>query len=290
MKTFKQYIIEAEKPKKEYEIISNSHGAHASIGVSAKNPYHNKPKEYEVISNSHGAHASKPTKLKENTEHPSFEEHFMPNVKSTSDRYGFDTHMDKHLKDLHEAHPHSARGEFHQNVFTQGSGGITRDLIRHHTEGVPLKHGKFVHDLDKHGFLPAKHKFDTYSGVGFNIKNAEPAGKSKQGNPVYHQPTYLSSSIDKHVANSFALTAARKADSKDAHILHWHHNEDDPVGVVGNHSDYPAEREVLIPRTNSTEAKHHIEHLSTDKYNDQFGNTVHVHHVKRIPESEITKD
>ena len=71
--------------------------------------------------------------------------------------------------------------------------------------------------------------------------------------------------------------------------MHWHHNEHDPVGVVGKHSDYPAEKEVLIPRTESTKDKHHIEHLGTDKYNDQFGNTVHVHHVKRIPESEITK-
>ena len=78
--------------------------------------------------------------------------------------------------------------------------------------------------------------------------------------------------------------------SKETHILHWHHNEHDPVGVVGNDSDYPAEREVLIPRTGSTKDRHHIEHLSTDKYNDHFGNTVHVHHVKRIPESEITKD
>jgi hypothetical protein len=285
MKTFKQFIFESAKPK-EYEVISNSHGAHAAI----ENPYHKKTKEYEVISNSHGSHASKPTKLKENTEHPSFEEHFMPKIKSTDDRNEFNKGMDDHMDNLHEAHLHSARGEFHQNFFTQGSSGITADLIGHHTEGTPLKHGKFVNDLDKHGFLPAKHKFDTYSGVGFNIKNAEPAGKSKQGNLVYHQPTYLSSSIDKHVANSFALTAARKNDTKDAHILHWHHDEHDPVGVVGNNSEYPQEREVLIPRTESTEAKHHIEHLGTGKYNDQFGNTVHVHHVKRIPESEITKD
>jgi hypothetical protein len=290
MKTFKQFIFESEKPKKEYEIISNSHGAHASIDVFAKNPYHDKPKEYEIISNSHGSHASKPTKLKENTEHPSFEEHFLPKIKSADDRIEFNKGMDDHMDNLHASHPHTSKGKFHLNEFTAGSSGITRDLIRHHTEGVPLEHEHFVHNLDRHGFVPAKHKFDTYSGVGFNIKNAEPAGKSKEGNPVYHQPTYLSSSIDKHVANSFALTPASRNNSKEAHILHWHHNEHDPVGVVGKHSDYPAEKEVLIPRTESTKDKHHIEHLGTDKYNDQFGYTVHVHHVKRIPESQITKD
>jgi hypothetical protein len=288
MKTFKQFIFESEKPK-EYEIISNSHGTHASIDKHTKKPYHDKPKEYEIISNSHGSHASKPTKLKENTEHPSFEEHFLPKIKSADDRIKFNKGIDDHMDNLHARHPHTSKGKFHLNEFTAGSSGITRDLVRHHTEGVPLEHEHFVHNLDRHGFVPAKHKFDTYSGVGFNIKNAEPVGKSKQGNPVYHQPTYLSSSIDKHVARSFALTPTARNNSKDAHILHWHHNEHDPVGVVGNDSDYPAEKEVLIPRTESTKDKHHIEHLGTDKYNDQFGNTVHVHHVKRIPESEITK-
>jgi hypothetical protein len=282
MKTFKQFIFESEKPK-EYEIISNSHGAHALIDKHTKKP----KKEYEIISNSHGSHASKPTKLKENTEHPSFEEHFLPKINSADHRTEFNKSMDDHMDNLHASHPHTSEGKLHLNEFTAGSSGITHDLIQHHTKGAPLRHERFIHDLDRHGFVPAKHKFDTYSGVGFNIKNAEPAGKSKQGNPVYHQPTYLSSSIDKNVAKSFAYAPAV---NKEAHILHWHHNEHDPVGVVGNDSDFPAEKEVLIPRTESTKDKHHIEHLGTDKYNDQFGNTVHVHHVKRIPESEIVKD
>ena len=286
MKTFKQYIIEAEKPKKEYEIISNCHGTHASIDKHTEKPKN----EYEVISNSHGAHASKPTKLKENTEHPNFEEHFLPKLSSEKERDAYDNGMYKSMDNLHETHPHTSKGKFHLNEFTQGSDGITRDLIRHHTEGAPLEHEHFVHNLDKHGFVPARHKFDTYSGVGFNIKNAEPAGKSKQGNPVYHQPTYLSSSVDKNIAASFAFAAAKRNKSKDVHVLHWHHNEHDPVGVVGEHSKYAHEHEVLIPRTESTGNRHHIEHMGTDKYRDNNGNTVHVHHVKRIPESQITKD
>ena len=290
MKTFKQFIFESEKPK-EYEIISNSHGAHASCDRFKKTTSNKKPKEYEIISNSHGTHANLPTKLKENTEHPSIKTHFLPNIESDEDRHHHNSTMNKRLMDLHETHQHTSKGKFHLNEFTRGSSKITRDLIRHHTEGAPLEHEHehFVHNLDKHCFVPAKHKFDTYSGVGFNIKNAEPAGKSKQGNPVYHQPTYLSSSIDKHVANTFAKTSASKNGSTDTHILHWHHNENDPVGIVGNDSEYQDEREVLIPRTESTKDRHHIEHMGTDLYTGESGHAVHVHHVRRIPESEIIK-
>jgi len=290
MKTFKQFIFESEKPK-EYEIISNSHGAHASIDVFAKTSSNKKPKkEYEIISNSHGAHASKPTKLKENTEHPSINTHFLPNIKSDEDRHYHNSTMNKHLMDLHDAHTHSDKGVEHQQTFTKGSRKITNDLIQHHTKGVPIHHQEYVHDLDKHGFLPAKHKFDTYSGVGFNIKNAELAGKSKEGNSVYHQPTYLSSSIDKHVAHTFAKTSASKNDSLgEQHILHWHHREHDPVGIIGSNSEYPDEKEILIPRTDATKDRHHIEHMGTEMY-DSYGNTVHVHHVRRIPESEIKRN
>ena len=262
MKTFKQFIHESEKPK-EYEIISNSHGAHAKIT---------------------------PVKLKENTEHPSVEEHFLPKFKSLADRFAHNNNMDKQIEGLHKTHPHTDKGEFHLNEFTKGSAGLTKDLLRHHTEGEPLVHENLVRDLDTHGFVPAKHKFATYSGVGFDIKNAKPVGKSKEGNLVYHQPTYLSSSIDKHIAKSFAGESALRSKSKNEHILHWHHHEHDPVGIIGIHSEFPNEHEVLIPRTNSTKDRHHIEHIGTDKYNTQFGNTVHVHHVRRIPESEITKD
>jgi hypothetical protein len=289
MKTFKQFIFESEKPK-EYEVISNSHGAHATIDKHTKKP----KKEYEVISNSHGAHASKSTKLKEERlrlhPHPSFEEHFLPKISSKKESDAYDKGIGKSMDTLHKNYMHSDEGRKQLKQFTEGSAGITSDLVKHHTNNRPLIHKKQIDNLDKHGFISARHKFDTYSGVGFNIKNAKPAGKSKQGNLVYHQPTYLSSSIDKHVAGEFGLQAAKRNKSKDVHILHWHHNEGNPIGVIGKHSEYPHEHEVLIPRTETTENRHHIEHIGTDKYRDDNGNTVHVHHVKRILESQITKD
>ena len=36
--------------------------------------------------------------------------------------------------------------------------------------------------------------------------------------------------------------------------------------------------------------KYHIEHMGTDTHHDQDGNVYKIHHVKRIPESEIIKD
>jgi hypothetical protein len=300
MKSFKQFIFEGTKPiDTQYEVISNSHGAHAlkdafskSNTTDKQNPYYKSAKEYEVISNSHGAHANLPTKLKENTENtelPSFEKNFLPDIKTADDRMEFNKGIDAHIDKLHKAHAHSKEGKSHQNKFTEGSSGVTADLIKHHTENKPLEHKEFIENLDKHAFVPAKHDFSTYSGVGFNIKNVKPVGKSKEGNPVHHATTFMSSSIDPHVSTSFGQTAARRNETNDVHILHWHHKKGDPIGVVGKHSEFPAENEVLVPRTESTPEKYHIEHISTDKYRDQYGHNVHVHHVKRIPESEIIK-
>jgi hypothetical protein len=58
--------------------------------------------------------------------------------------------------------------------------------------------------------------------------------------------------------------------------------------VIGKHSSYRDEHEVLIPRTDSTKHKFHIEYLGTDTYDDA-GGKVYVHKVKRVPASEITK-
>jgi hypothetical protein len=113
----------------------------------------------------------------------------------------------------------------------------------------------------------------------------------------------MSSSTDKSIAHFFAKKHEKKRapgffgalkepikDHSPKHIFHWHHEKDQPIGVVGKHSFYPAEKEVLIPRTESTPEKYHIEHLGTDKYTSHNGVEYNVHHVRRIPESEIIKN
>ena len=163
-------------------------------------------------------------------------------------------------------------------------------LVQHYYEGGNLssEHIMRVQDLDKHGFIPANKKMDTYSGVGFDIRNVKHVGVSKEGHKVYHQPAYLSSSISKHTASAFADEAAENNESDEKHILHWHHDKGQSVGVIGKHSKHEYEHEVLVPRTDSTHHKYHIEHLKTETYME-YGKPVHVHHVRRIPESEIIK-
>ena len=260
MKRFKEYI------KPEEEFISNSHGKHARI----------KSKDYykeDTVSN--------------------FEKDYLPKNENVP-IMGSPGNGSTHIDELHNTHPHSDKGAAAHKKFTAGSETLTKALLDREKTKEPFTKdsfdGNLASHLDNHGFTKLKHPLDTYSGVGFNIKNVTPVGKSKEGNPVYRQPTYMSSSMNKNVAASFARTSAKNDRDGVSHIFHWHHKEGDNVGVVGNNSNYPEEQEVLVPRTDSSPEKYHIEHMSTSSYGDKWGNTVLVHHVKRIPESETIKD
>ena len=264
MKTFKEY-----NKKHKYEDISNSHGAHAG---------------FEDISNSHGAHATNESDENE----------------SPIDKYT--GHNDNaHLSDTHEhqikklelSHPVTSDiGKDALKKYTSVSRHITSDLIDSHKSGKPVTTqdtNDVTHGLDNHAFSPLKHKLDTYSGTNFDINNSKSVGKSKSGNKVYKSPTYMSSSLDKSIAVQFANRNSPGGRAP-RHIMHWHHNEHDPVSVIGSHSHYPEEHEVLIPRTDATPEKHHIEHLRTDVVNNSNGSVYHIHHVRRVPESEIIKN
>lgn len=273
MKRFIQFISEARAPKEEH--IFNSHGTHA-FKFKPHNPYYGrKRKRFSLI---------------EGSDHPSLETEYLNLDKdskySTSKK---DTDSEKRINELHDQHEHTDQGKLYHKQFTQDSTNFTEDLLHNHVYKTPLKYEDFVKGIDKHGFVPAKKNFESYSGVGFNLKNVKPVGKSKNGNPVYPQPTYMSSSVNKNVANGFAEIGGNKKNLPDRHIFHWHHEEHQPVAVIGNHSEYPLEKEVLIPRTGSTKQKYHIEHTGTDTYMNQFGMLTHVHHVRRIPQSEIVK-
>ena len=255
----------------------------------------NEPKE-EFIFNSHGSHANikrKPDILEETKpELGSFEKTFFAGINGYANHKEHKNNMENVMDKLHEAHPHTEEGIKHLHNYTRDSRGLTRDLLKQHISHatLPESSSNEVKGLDTHSFVPAKHDFDTYSGVGFNIHNVKPVGKSKEGNPVYHQPTYMSSSIDRKVPRSFADDGKYDNELDDSHIFHWHHKKSDPVAVIGKHSQFPYEHEVLVPRTESTEHKYHIEHMGTDTHHDQDGNVYKIHHVKRIPESEIIKD
>ncbi len=279
MKSFKEYI--KDQPEKEEVFISNSHGRHAQ-----------KPEKKEVfMSNSHGRHAQKPTKCDESVI-PHISEFLSKNDNGAIDH-------DNLITKLEKDHPKiSDEGKTAIRKYTSSSSDITSDLLNTHKSGHPVRNmttNNVAAGLDKHTFTPLKHKkLHTYSGTNFDITDVKPVGRSKEGNPVYYQPTYMSSSVDKRLAKEFAdypSGSSFNAKPGPKHILHWHHDEGHPIGVFGNTSTFPEEREIGVPRTESTPKRYHIEHLGrTTHKNDLDGNTYHVDHVRRIPESEVIKD
>jgi hypothetical protein len=292
MKSFKQFIT---KPKEEF--IFNSHGSHAKIS-----PVKSQEAQEEFISNSHGSHAKiTPKKLKEN--HTSIDG-VLPDLKKYTYKYENDhlgplgpwgDHKNK-MDVLQEDHPHSEAGTKALHDYTRGSEHVTNALLgRTASKDDEYKHRAVdLHNrIVEHGHTPLKHDhLQTFSGVGFDINNVKSVGKDKEGNKVYHQPTHLSSSIEKSTARSFARTSSNDNFLPDRHILHIHSEKGQPIGVIGKNSEFPSEHEVLIPSTDSHPNKYHLSHVGTETYHDPTDDnrTYHIHHVKRVPESEIVKD
>jgi hypothetical protein len=295
MKRFKEFIKTPKQPKEEF--IFNSHGSHAKLSPV-------KPKE-EFIFNSHGSHAKiTPEKLKENHTSVDADDDVLPDLqkytsKSENDHLGplgaFGDHKDK-MDTLQKDHPHSKEGTTALEVYTRGSEHVTNALLgRTNVKDEEYKHRAVdLHNkIVEHGHTPLKHDhLKTYSGVGFDIDNVKPVGKDKLGNFVYHQPTHLSSSIEKSTARSFARTSSNDNLLPDRHILHFHNEKGQPVGVIGKNSEFPSEHEVLIPSTDSHPNRYHLSHIGTESYRDprDENRIYHIHHVKRVPESEIVKD
>jgi hypothetical protein len=272
MKRFKDFI---KTPKEEF--IFNSHGSHAHIDDSLKESKNSK--EYDD-------HSAQPTKnyfaKNENSKHLGFDE--------TKHEEGV---HDVQMGVLHDHHkPNTTEGVNALRQFTRGSREFTENLLHHHIHGTELEpHNARLHDnLKHHAFQKLNHDLQTYSGVGYDIDNVKPVGKSKSGNKVYHQPTYMSSSIRKPVAYNFAARSASNDNPEHLHVFHWHHEKGQPVSIVGHDSIFGHEHEVLIPPT--SHEGHHIELLKTEHRKDMHysNRTIHIHHVKRIPESEIVKD
>ena len=160
-----------------------------------------------------------------------------------------------------------------------------------HNAGITTKKNAVVAEhklsnLDK-AFHPSKEHFHTYSGAGFNIKDIDHAGYSEAGNKVYKLPAYMSSSHNKDVAINFAKR--NREEDRPIQILHWEHEKDQPLAVIGKHSAFRHEHETLVPRTDATPEKYHAEHIGTSRYTDNDDNQYEVHHLRRIPKTEVKK-
>lgn len=257
-----------------------------------------KPEEY--ISNSHGQHAS--------IDSCCVEEYYISEALDSSDKFdnyintndnakhlGFDTtnheegEHSKQMDFLHSTHlPNTKEGKRSIYQFTSGSRAFTEGLLNHRIFKKPLnpEHSQLDQSLKEHAFQPLRHDLHTYSGVGYDIKNVKPVGKSVKGKPVYNQPTYMSSSLRKRVALRFAGKSASERDEPNKlHMFHWHNEQGQQAGIVGKDSRFKHEHEVLLPTTSHD--NHYIELLKSEQHKDSQGRTINVHHVRRIPESKV---
>ena len=244
------------------------------------------PKNF--IFNSHGSHHHKLTEsLVEMRYNSSKELDLNKNFLQKDENKHLGKTIDDQMSKLHELHPATEEHANHFKKFTQNSKKLTEYLLDRHKQNIPAQeyyNGHHIKGLDS-TFQPAKESFHTYSGAGFDIREVTPSGKSKSGKKTYELPTFMSSTHNKEVALRFSRKS--KLDNKNYQLLHWVTNPGDPVAVVGKHSDYKSEMETLHPRTNSTDNKYHIEHLGTTTYVGNLGERYDVHHVRKIPESEI---
>jgi len=256
MKSFKTFLEE----KVTSSVIFNSHGSHHNLNITEK-------------------------KFVQDTLDHDLDSEFL----NKNDNRHLGKSVDDQMDKLHELHPASEEHVKHLHKFTQNSRNLTEHLVEKHKSGqkpLPYYNGHDLNGLDS-SFQPAKIKLNTYSGAGFDLRDATPSGRSRSGNKTYEVPTYMSSSHKKDVATRFARL--NKLDGKNYQIIHWQTEPGDPIAVVGKHSDYKYEMETLHPRTHSTAEKYHIEHLGTTTYIGKTGEKYDVHHVKRIPESKVIK-
>lgn len=235
MKTFKQLYSDCRN-KKQYVDFLNFHGSHAHDNVNESK-----------LSKLDGAN----------------NDHLGDNLNDQQDK-------------LHELHPLESSGRTRDAVthYINRSTPLNKKIIKAHNDGAetPKSVGNLeVKHLDNN-FQKSKKKFSSYSGTNFDVRDTKPAGKSKEGNTVYHSPAYLSASIDKNTAKNFAQ---KKKVNGTHHILHIHTEKNDPITVIGKHG-YSNEKEVLHPRNS------YYEHLGTTT-DGKFT----THHMRRIDKSKI---
>ena len=281
MKKFKEFIKE-NKPKSFF----NVHGEHA------KNSKQPEPKK--SFTNTHGEHSKKVLEAHQKDIF-GYDDNNVYHLGTHFLQKDLNSHLgdspDEKMDTLNNLHRLSRDQTGPLQKYTSNSYHLNRQLVDNHNEGITTKksaviEGHHVGALDK-VFHPSNENFHTYSGAGFNIKDIDHAGYSEAGNKVYKLPAYMSSTHNKDVALGFARR--NREEYSPSQILHWEHEKGQPLAVIGRHSAYAHEHETLIPRTDATPEKYHAEHIGTSRYKDADGDEYEVHHLRRIPKSEVKK-
>ena len=283
MKTFKQFIKDpatssddtTSNVKPQYAF--NSHGSHAKAKSDTASKDQIKP---QYAFNSHGSHAK--SDITEDVEHKPILEFLHSDL--NREHLNGETHGAK-MDHLHELHPITDSVKTHLHKYTNYSKDLNAELLAAKKNGTPVPKTIGPHDvkgLDS-SFTPSKTTLHTYSGIGFNPTKVIKSGKSAAGNSVFQSPTFISSTHNPRIARRFAADVKSHGEPH-AHILHIETKPGQKIAAIGSHSVFPSEQETLIPRDE------HYEHIGTTTYHDADDDlTYAVHHVRRIPKSEIIK-
>jgi hypothetical protein len=254
MKTFKQYI-----KKKERVLIVNTHGSHAQ--QKNKNPYNE-------------------TVLEKNSWENYIEQEHNPHLKPSGN--------EEDIKELNSTHPLNPESHEHIREYTAGSSALARHFIKSHEQNknpIPEDnskvHGHDIAALDKSiNDHQLKHELTTFTGVGFNPEKLD-------SNKVI---THLSSSLDPDIARDFSKPDTDTIPDKIVyHIIKHNLKTGQPAAVIGrqkHHQDneylsrYSSEKEVLLPRTDSTKDKLHLHFNGYTDYPNKYGEIMRVHNAE----------
>jgi hypothetical protein len=210
----------------------------------------------------HGKHSQADEKIPAVTTQPVHGRHSYPpdDIQENNQFYDWanqnhNTHigddLDRIEDVLHVHYDHrklpSPRHLEHLKAYSFGSKMLNRrllssaDSIDPKAEISSAGYGNKVRHLDEAlSFYKTPHNLEVFHGAGF-----DPSEYAK-GHPegLVKFPTYLSTSLDKHMALGFAKERATGY----PHILHIHVPEGHPGFHIGRHGNYSDEREFLLPR------------------------------------------
>lgn len=212
-------------------------------------------------------------------------EHSNPTVNEThiDDWYDLDdnTHLgsdlDSQIGKLHRLHQISDEDRVHLKRYTTASRNLNTTLYNNHkagiySEGVIDRHS--LYGLDRATSRPIQTNLSVYSGLKYDpepeIKRAK-----RMTNGVIHLPAYTSTSLDKGVAEQYAIPSGYGR-SKTLHIFHFHLDpEDNGVFLGRRHSVHPSESELLLPRNTKI-------HIDGEEEHDANPLKLKIWHVKAL--------
>ena len=152
--------------------------------------------------------------------------------------------------------------------YASGSAVLNKSLMSGSKLG---ERAQLVHDTIKKHAKPAGMEVHLYSGTGPTDFSAL-AKKSKDG--ILHSPAHISASHDKHVADEFAFHGDR---TKGKHMIKIHVQPHDKILHISKLSQFPEEKETIIPAGTKLKYSHTEDGHIGDKHL-AAGKPIKIHH------------